>query len=35
VIEYVGRSHGEAVFMRREDIARHWLANHNLFQKGA
>jgi peptidoglycan/xylan/chitin deacetylase (PgdA/CDA1 family) len=35
VIEHVGRSHGEAVFMRREDIARHWLANHNLFQKGA
>ena len=35
VIEHVGRSHGEAAFMRREDIARHWLANHNLFQKGA
>jgi peptidoglycan/xylan/chitin deacetylase (PgdA/CDA1 family) len=35
VIEHVGRSHGKAVFMRREDIARHWLANHNLFQKGA
>lgn len=34
VIEHVGRSRGQAAFMRREDIARHWLANHMLFQKG-
>lgn len=35
VIEYVSRSNGAAVFMRREDIARHWIANHESFQKGA
>jgi peptidoglycan/xylan/chitin deacetylase (PgdA/CDA1 family) len=35
VIEHVGRSRGQAAFMRREDIARHWLANHTQFRKGA
>lgn len=35
VIEHVGRSHGQAAFMRREDIARYWLANHESFRKGA
>ncbi|MGF6837763.1 peptidoglycan/xylan/chitin deacetylase (PgdA/CDA1 family) [Paraburkholderia youngii] len=35
VIGHVGLSNGRAVFMRREDIARHWLANHELFRKGA
>ncbi|WP_336596911.1 hypothetical protein [Paraburkholderia bengalensis] len=35
VIEHVSRSNGKAAFMRREDIARHWLANHKQFKKGA
>jgi hypothetical protein len=31
VLEHVKRSGGKAAFMRREDIARHWLAHHESF----
>jgi peptidoglycan/xylan/chitin deacetylase (PgdA/CDA1 family) len=34
VLEHVQRSNGAAAFMRREDIARHWLAQQATFRKG-
>jgi peptidoglycan/xylan/chitin deacetylase (PgdA/CDA1 family) len=35
VLEHVKRTGGGAAFMRREDIARHWLAHHESFGVGA